>query len=431
MMSIQKHLLKYKIETLKPFSSFSHGHVKGLSSKHFALKVDVLYDWNIYCLQVRQCIFQPGHFTGWGSDGLRPLMWAVSSCGCHLIAGGCVDIWMWHWPVWRRRRTEKSWKMTTSSSCVTLCPGKSSPWMTSPPSPCLSSLMVCLLWVLTGSGGRGEKCGRGSLSRCHCLSVFEGLSAVNYHPTFGVGGEGTLLSKMSPSSPCDFSKSFPLVLLLFYCLLFTLFFLPPDNTSVTVHAVSLCSRQHSRLFTLYVLVPDNIVVPPCFRWCRGMSLLQTTHQLLFMLYHLVPDNTSVTVHAVSRSSRQHISYCSCCISLFQTTHQLLFMLDLLVPDNTAVTVHAVSPCSRQHISYCSCCISLFQTTLQLLFMLDLLVPDNTSVTVHAVSPCSRQHFSYCSCCISLFQTTHQLLFMLYLLVPDNTAVAVHTVSPGQ
>ena len=74
MMSIQKHLLKYKIETLKPFSSFSHWHVKGLSSKHFALKVDVLYDWNIYCLQVRQCIFQPGHFTGWGSDGLRPLM---------------------------------------------------------------------------------------------------------------------------------------------------------------------------------------------------------------------------------------------------------------------------------------------------------------------------------------------------------------------
>ena len=45
--------------------------MKGLSSKHFALKVDVLYDWNIYCLQACQCIFQPGRFTGWGSDGVK------------------------------------------------------------------------------------------------------------------------------------------------------------------------------------------------------------------------------------------------------------------------------------------------------------------------------------------------------------------------
>ena len=214
--------------------------------------------------------------------------------------------------------------------------------------------------------------------------------------------------------PVSSLKVFHLFCCCFYCLLFTLYLLALDNTSVTVHAVSPSSRQRS---------------------CS--SLFQ-----MMQWYVLTPDNTSVTVHVVSPCSRQHISYCShcislfrqhisyCsrCISLFQTTHQLLFTLHLLVPNNTSVTVHIVSPCSKQHISYCSSCISLFQTTHQLLFTLYLFVPNNTSVTVQVASPCSKQHISYCLRCISLFQTTHQLLFTLYLLVPNNTSVTVHAVS---
>ena len=46
-------------------------HVKGLSSKRTSLKVDVLEDRKIYCSQARPCIFQPGHFTGWGSEGVN------------------------------------------------------------------------------------------------------------------------------------------------------------------------------------------------------------------------------------------------------------------------------------------------------------------------------------------------------------------------
>ena len=40
-------------------------------SKHIALKVDVLQDRKIYCLKARPCIFQPGNFTGCGSEGVK------------------------------------------------------------------------------------------------------------------------------------------------------------------------------------------------------------------------------------------------------------------------------------------------------------------------------------------------------------------------
>ena len=129
--------------------------------------------------------------------------------------------------------------------------------------------------------------------------------------------------------PVSSLKVFHLFCCCFYCLLFTLYLLAPDNTSVTVHAVSPSSRQRS-----------------CSSFFQMMQW-----------YVLTPDNTSVTVHVVSPYSRQHISYCSCCISLLQTTHQLLFTLYLLVPNNTSVTVHAVSSCSRRHSSCCSHCIS--------------------------------------------------------------------------
>ena len=36
-----------------------------------ALKVDVLQDRKIYCLQARPCIYQPGNFTGWAVKGLK------------------------------------------------------------------------------------------------------------------------------------------------------------------------------------------------------------------------------------------------------------------------------------------------------------------------------------------------------------------------
>ena len=45
--------------------------MKGLSSKRIALKVDVLKDRKIYCLQARPCIFKPGNFTDWGSQGVK------------------------------------------------------------------------------------------------------------------------------------------------------------------------------------------------------------------------------------------------------------------------------------------------------------------------------------------------------------------------
>ena len=52
-------------------SSFSHWHMKGLSSKRIALKVDVLQDRKIDCLQARPYIFQPGNVTGCGSEGVN------------------------------------------------------------------------------------------------------------------------------------------------------------------------------------------------------------------------------------------------------------------------------------------------------------------------------------------------------------------------
>ena len=45
--------------------------MKGFSPKRRALKVDVSQDREIYRLQARPCIFQPGNFTGWGSQGVK------------------------------------------------------------------------------------------------------------------------------------------------------------------------------------------------------------------------------------------------------------------------------------------------------------------------------------------------------------------------
>ena len=45
--------------------------MKGLSSKHIALKVDGLKDRKIYCLQARPCVFQHGNFRGWGRQWVK------------------------------------------------------------------------------------------------------------------------------------------------------------------------------------------------------------------------------------------------------------------------------------------------------------------------------------------------------------------------
>ena len=61
-----------KVQNLKPFLfSFSPWRVKGFSSKRTALKLDVLQDRKIYCLQALPCVSQQGNFTGWGSEGVN------------------------------------------------------------------------------------------------------------------------------------------------------------------------------------------------------------------------------------------------------------------------------------------------------------------------------------------------------------------------
>ena len=73
MASFKHDQLKCEIgNPLSLFSSFSLWRVKGFSSKLTALKVDVIQARKMYCLQARPCIFQPGNFTGWGSEGVKP-----------------------------------------------------------------------------------------------------------------------------------------------------------------------------------------------------------------------------------------------------------------------------------------------------------------------------------------------------------------------
>ena len=61
-----------KFETCKPFYLlFCTGVWKDFSSKCLALKVDVLWDWKVYCLQVCAYISRPGNFTCWCSDGVN------------------------------------------------------------------------------------------------------------------------------------------------------------------------------------------------------------------------------------------------------------------------------------------------------------------------------------------------------------------------
>ena len=50
--------------------------MKGFPSKRIGLKVDVSQDRKIYSMKARPCVFQPGGFTGCGSEGVK----AARSC---------------------------------------------------------------------------------------------------------------------------------------------------------------------------------------------------------------------------------------------------------------------------------------------------------------------------------------------------------------
>ena len=47
---------------------------KWIFMKRTELKLDLLYDRKIYRLRACACTFQPGNFTGWGSDGVNQTM---------------------------------------------------------------------------------------------------------------------------------------------------------------------------------------------------------------------------------------------------------------------------------------------------------------------------------------------------------------------
>ena len=48
------------------------------------------YRNGIYCLQEFPCIFQPGHFTGWGSEGVKQCYVADFRCDAQLHLNGCT-----------------------------------------------------------------------------------------------------------------------------------------------------------------------------------------------------------------------------------------------------------------------------------------------------------------------------------------------------
>ena len=72
-MSLENDRKSAKFETCKPFKKKkkSHWHVKKIFMKMIALKVDMLQDRKIDCLRARPCIFQPGNFTVWDSEGVK------------------------------------------------------------------------------------------------------------------------------------------------------------------------------------------------------------------------------------------------------------------------------------------------------------------------------------------------------------------------
>ena len=60
-----------KCQILKLFSFFSFQQLKKIFIKMHTIQSRLLWDWKLYCLQARPCIFLPGNITGWGSEGVK------------------------------------------------------------------------------------------------------------------------------------------------------------------------------------------------------------------------------------------------------------------------------------------------------------------------------------------------------------------------
>ena len=62
------------MSNVKPLRLFFYEHVKGFLSECTVLKVDLLQDRQIQFGGVYVCTFQPGNFTGLGSEGVKALV---------------------------------------------------------------------------------------------------------------------------------------------------------------------------------------------------------------------------------------------------------------------------------------------------------------------------------------------------------------------
>ena len=67
----------------------------------------LLLDWKIFSLRVHPCIFQPGNFTGWGSEGLIIVRINAATILLHTSKNGRKDCY---------RYTLMSWSINVTLS---------------------------------------------------------------------------------------------------------------------------------------------------------------------------------------------------------------------------------------------------------------------------------------------------------------------------
>ena len=63
-----------KCQILKPLFRFFSA-IERIFIKMHTIESRLLQAWKTYCLQVHPFIFQPGNFTGWGSERVKPSGW--------------------------------------------------------------------------------------------------------------------------------------------------------------------------------------------------------------------------------------------------------------------------------------------------------------------------------------------------------------------
>ena len=74
-----------KFETIKFYFFPSHEHLEGFLSKHSVENRFVTEPSDILSGGVYVCTFQPGNFTGWGSEGVDVMAHLVSSKTCRCL----------------------------------------------------------------------------------------------------------------------------------------------------------------------------------------------------------------------------------------------------------------------------------------------------------------------------------------------------------